>query len=881
MSFINTLQNQRDLTASQKQAKALEYSTRLRRDAEATLNDPRAPKYMKRIANRRLAEARRVEGTSWYESPELYKQARTNLELNPDYGKDNEPKYIKAKTPIGTYKPKLQGEEKSVIIVDPQARAEGKVIQGGGLGTYRAPLTDNNIKAIEQGRKRTLSERQQYYTPQKVEAPKPELVKGDGKQTRQQYLDTLEKFNQQKETQLNSTLAKNIRAGLSENTAITQTMIYENKEISPALYSLSRQQPKPKDPILTGTISARPVVSPRPWSEAEVSSMLLRETQEKELNPLNRVRNYIDFTGQTGLRLERQGNTIAGAGLVFLGTAGRTAYDTSPVGITNTLITQGPVKTITSYNPLNVVKAIKNDQLLSSTSKAGRLAELGGLAVGVGVGSYSTNLAYRKLIKEPLFNAWTRKQTGDSRGILSNFVKGPKTTKLELGGVEITSVKVWKADRYGNLYPSKDIIVNGQATIKGIDPLGAKKRITESGKVIDDLDKIRGNLKDQTLEGASLNKDLSKSTQSTFIRPTETGKNINLLTGETVKGGAKLEIPKFKTPGLKDTKLSTAPNKIVSIEYGQPKINIKTYDIKFSGNPLKDARLDFSGRLGALVDKAPILSSSTGLEAISLIKQAKLSPKATLEASPPTVTGPAPILKVIIPPRVDTERDSEIKRNFKTYFDTTKDRDKDSLISPILDTTIKSRLSFDSTLKLKTGSITKPDTNTNIETSLNQDLSDRASIIVSPPIQYQEPVSRLDLAPSPGLTRPKEKSKIKPVLKLRDKDDEEKGRLVQGYNVLVKEKGRFIKVNKKPLPEYKAKNLGADVVDNTPTAQFKLKRAKKIKAQDSTRFFKSTKFRAKKGSYIELSRNRIDSTGELQGITVKGWLARKKTLGGL
>jgi len=96
------------------------------------------------------------------------------------------------------------------------------------------------------------------------------------------------------------------------------------------------------------------------------------------------------------------------------------------------------------------------------------------------------------------------------------------------------------------------------------------------------------------------------------------------------------------------------------------------------------------------------------------------------------------------------------------------------------------------------------------------------------------------------------------------------------FNVYAKERGRFIKVNKEALPRNKALNLGGDVVDNTASATFKLTRAdKKGKMMDDLGFYKKSKFRQKNGLYVEMNKNRIDTLGEIQGITVKGWLAQR------
>ena len=99
----------------------------------------------------------------------------------------------------------------------------------------------------------------------------------------------------------------------------------------------------------------------------------------------------------------------------------------------------------------------------------------------------------------------------------------------------------------------------------------------------------------------------------------------------------------------------------------------------------------------------------------------------------------------------------------------------------------------------------------------------------------------------------------------------------QGYDVLVKEKGKFVKVNKKPKPFNRAWNYGAKVTDNTVAATFKLKESgiTNLPEQTKNEFLRSKFEKRKNNKYVEKNRYRIDTPGELQGITVKGWLAQR------
>ena len=107
----------------------------------------------------------------------------------------------------------------------------------------------------------------------------------------------------------------------------------------------------------------------------------------------------------------------------------------------------------------------------------------------------------------------------------------------------------------------------------------------------------------------------------------------------------------------------------------------------------------------------------------------------------------------------------------------------------------------------------------------------------------------------------------------------------QGFNVFARERGRFVRVNKKPLLRQRAKNLGAEVVDNTSAASFVLRKTKREPANnlDDVLFFKRTKFRSPKTksklppkTFIEKNNFRIDTAGERRGISARGWVANRR-----
>lgn len=109
---------------------------------------------------------------------------------------------------------------------------------------------------------------------------------------------------------------------------------------------------------------------------------------------------------------------------------------------------------------------------------------------------------------------------------------------------------------------------------------------------------------------------------------------------------------------------------------------------------------------------------------------------------------------------------------------------------------------------------------------------------------------------------------------------------IQGFDVLVREKGKDIEVDKKmSFPRQRANNIGADIVDNSAAASFRIKSSNQPidSIIDDPFFFKGNKFRSPKTKsklppkqFVEKRRFRIDTGGELAGITAKGLIAKRR-----
>lgn len=136
------------------------------------------------------------------------------------------------------------------------------------------------------------------------------------------------------------------------------------------------------------------------------------------------------------------------------------------------------------------------------------------------------------------------------------------------------------------------------------------------------------------------------------------------------------------------------------------------------------------------------------------------------------------------------------------------------------------------------------------------------------------------------------KKKVVKKKKLLVEPFEPKGR---GYNTLVKVKGKFRRVNIKPIAKNKARDLGAFVTDQSLGATFKIVKTKKIakppRIKVPINYFSSTKakFRSpiRKGKqkpvknlFIEKRKHRLDTLRETKKIQAAKFIAqlRKKAL---
>ena len=126
--------------------------------------------------------------------------------------------------------------------------------------------------------------------------------------------------------------------------------------------------------------------------------------------------------------------------------------------------------------------------------------------------------------------------------------------------------------------------------------------------------------------------------------------------------------------------------------------------------------------------------------------------------------------------------------------------------------------------------------------------------------------------------RTKPKTDKKRVAKPTRSDSRKKKReKIPGYNVFVRKGGERVQINEKPLTKNQALNKMARRIDTTPRASGSVQKSKsKVRRSKKTKLEKDLfkQFRTKETKrgkrYVEKNKFRIDSPGELSGITRKG-----------
>lgn len=165
------------------------------------------------------------------------------------------------------------------------------------------------------------------------------------------------------------------------------------------------------------------------------------------------------------------------------------------------------------------------------------------------------------------------------------------------------------------------------------------------------------------------------------------------------------------------------------------------------------------------------------------------------------------------------------------------------------------------------------------------------------PLKFREKffsIEEISFLPLEELPRPPLPS---PILLPSKKETKKPRKQPQGYDVFIKDiqykhgkkryPTQFIKVSKKPMTRHDALSFGGEVVDQSAAATFKIKPSPTPKTGRGRRVYKPPfrvrswdilrgKFYQKKDqSFVERNLFRIDTSGEVRGISAKGWIAQK------
>ena len=157
------------------------------------------------------------------------------------------------------------------------------------------------------------------------------------------------------------------------------------------------------------------------------------------------------------------------------------------------------------------------------------------------------------------------------------------------------------------------------------------------------------------------------------------------------------------------------------------------------------------------------------------------------------------------------------------------------------------------------------------------------TLTVTTQVTTTTPPSIVTVPKIPWLVLPEDEKAAKPLLK-------EKEPVGKGFNVYVKERSmygrkivkptKFKKVNVHSLTKRDALSLGATIADESAAISFKIKPTDKKpkKSLLPTKSFESIghKFRKKGDVYIEKTKYRIDTPGEIKEISARGWLSNKR-----
>lgn len=545
----------------------------------------------------------------------------------------------------------------------------------------------------------------------------------------------------------------------------------------------------------------------------------------------DKYRSYMDYA-------EAQQNEFIRLGALAGSTFAKTTYDLT-LGIPVTAIKEGPAEAILQFNPVRLVNAIREDKIFVSKDQEGRIAETLGIIGGIDF----THNVY-KLTKETFkefkndvnFKRWEEGITGEPYKPNKGFLIMEDTGAIT-------------GERQAQLKPGNYDIYKNVELPRSEKPIGIQ--YTESGKPLTPF--IREPI---STKQTKLTQDISIEVK----KPTESGIPI-VVDKKTISVFNEFEVfEPQKTPGFLDNFKAMLRSK----KGGGgliPELDLKYDFLAEEKSSIRELRVrepttkgtDLKLNLGELEFKYPFFDYNSIWEQEKNIDIGRKRKQGDLEI-------------------------------YDFYKGQERDQDKKTGVALLDITSTDLKTDYDTVFDYEYDNIKIPkrEIDLKIEEDQIQDQDQDKDLILLPKIETREDNDIIEDNDYTIDIKEKDKPpKEEPIFNFPDSSMLSMAKEVPLYNVFAKEKGRFIKVNDVPLPNTKAFNLGAEVVDNTSSATFKVvKTNNKGPAQDSLFFNKKEKFRKKGNAYIELIKNRIDSPGEIQGITVKGWLANKRK-GGL
>ena len=300
---------------------------------------------------------------------------------------------------------------------------------------------------------------------------------------------------------------------------------------------------------------------------------------------------------------------------------------------------------------------------------------------------------------------------------------------------------------------------------------------------------------------------------------------------------------------------------------GKSTIDFKNFKIPDSPklNPVRAFLIKSKGKFGTF-DTSKF--NKPGLPGQTITQKVNIPSVTTTRAGSifdTTTTLKVPTLRALVPTISKTALLSFTATRLSTLAKT--ETKIDTKIDTILDTRVKTETKLDTKIDTIIDTKTILDTKTLLDTETIIDTTTKTKTKTEIDIKIPPPP---EIPPPPSILFPLPFFKGSRVAVNRKEGS---------FNTFVKSKGKWLRANKQPRTRMGALSLGAKAVDNSSSASFRISPSKKVASKnlinDNYFNFNGHKFNKKNGIYIEKRNKRIDTLGEIQGITAKGWLANK------